>query len=151
MSSVRIRHYYDGLQDQISHETGLGCRDKSLAKQSEKDSSDVNNILKRYEKTGVLPDLIREDGHYGDYSDVLTYQESLAVVSHAQEQFAALDAHVRLRFNNDPAEFLAFATDPKNAKEMRDLGLLKAEAPAPAPSEPVVAPGAPDAGAGAKK
>ena len=48
----------------------------------------------------------------------------------AQEQFAALDAAVRSRFDNDPAKFLEFTADPANADEMVKMGLAVAK-PAP--------------------
>jgi len=140
---ISIRHQYDGLQDQISDETGLKCLDPSRTKQSFKDDSDINNITKRYERTGQLPDLIKVEPRYGDFSDVPSYQESLHIVNHANEQFHALDAHLRSRFNNDPSEFLAFATNPASLAEMVKLGLAveKPQDPTPSPAAPGVAPG----------
>lgn len=102
---------------------GLSFKDKSLAHQSFMDECDINNIMKKYAQTGELPGLIKAQPQYGDFSDMETYQESLNKVILAQEQFAALPARVRERFQNDPAKFLQFATDPKNGKEMVSLGL----------------------------
>jgi len=130
----------DGLNDAKSDATALVCKDPSLTKQSEKASCDINTILKRYEKTGILPDLIKQDPRYGDFSDMPTFQEAQAIVIHATAQFEALDAPLRKRFGNDPAEFLAFASDKANIDEMRKLGLLKPE-PAKEAS-PAVAPDA---------
>ena len=101
--------------------------DKGLTKQSDAKDCDINAIFKRYERTGQLPDMIVRDGSYGDFSDVPTYQEALNIVIRAKEQFMALDAGVRNRFDNDPAKFLAFATDEKNYDEMEKMGLLKPE------------------------
>ena len=137
----------DGLNDEISQKTGISfIGGKGLTKQTDKDSADINVILRKYEKTGSLPDMILREPKYGDFSDVLSYQDALNLVMHAEEQFAALDAQVRKRFDNEPAEFLAFCNDPKNRDEMRKLGLLKPEEPAvdagvatpsqPAPVEP---------------
>lgn len=140
---MEIRHIYDGKQDLVSDALGLDCKDKSRTKQSEKDACDINKITARYEPTGQLPDLIRTNPRYGDFSEVPTYQEALHIVMHAQDQFAALDAKIRNRFQNDPAQFLAFATDQRNLKEMVELGLATApvEPPAPVAVPPVVAPG----------
>lgn len=146
---LKIRHAYDGAQDEVSHSTGLSCaKDKGLTKQSHKDECDINKITRAYEKTGILPELIRENPRYGDFSEVPDYQDALNVVLHAEAQFGALDAHIRARFANDPAQFLEFATNPDNLEELTRLGLAKpvAEAPAPVPESPVpAAPGAPKA------
>lgn len=101
--------------------------DKGVTKQSDMKDCDINAIFKRYERTGQLPDMIVKNGSYGDYSAVPDYQEALNIVIHAKTQFEALDAGVRSRFDNDPAKFLAFATDNKNYDEMERMGLLKPE------------------------
>jgi len=84
-------------------------------------------IMKRYEKTGVLPNMILKNPVYGDFSSVPNYQEALNIVRIAQEQFNGLDASVRNRFDNDPAKFLDFATNPENVEQMAKMGLLKPE------------------------
>lgn len=99
--------------------------DQGRTKQSFKDECDINNILSRFNKTGQLPELIKSNPQYGDFSSVNDYQDSLNLVLHAQAQFAALSSRVRERFNNDPARFLEFTSNPKNAQEMIDLGLAQ--------------------------
>lgn len=142
-----IRHQYDGLQDKISHETALDCsKDKGLTKQSHRDECDINKITRSYERTGNLPQLISANPRYGDFSNVPDYLEAMNTVLHAEAQFRALDAHIRARFENDPAQFLEFATNADNLEEMRRLGLAKplASDPAPVPISPdPAAPGAP--------
>jgi len=103
-----------------------GCTDQSQAK-----DCDVNAIVDRFARTGILPgaDLPRL---YSDFSSVPDYQEALNRVIHAQSQFDSLDAHVRKRFANDPAQFLEFMSDERNAKEMVDLGLARIRQPSPA-------------------
>ncbi|QXP08430.1 MAG: internal scaffolding protein [Arizlama microvirus] len=101
--------------------------DKGVTKQSDLKDTDINGIFKRYERTGQLPDMIVKNGSYGDFSAVPDYQEALNIVIHAKTQFESLDAGVRNRFDNDPAKFLAFATDDKNYDEMEKMGLLKPE------------------------
>lgn len=116
----------------------LDCSDSpSMTQQQYKDESDINNILRRYEKTGILPDLIKENPKYGDFSDVPSYQEAFDLVEKAHLQFASLDAHVRRRFDNDPEKFLDFAQNPSNLKEMVDMGLAVARKPINEPTEPL--------------
>lgn len=123
-----LRKFYT-VYDPPKHD-GLVCPEKGETKQSFKDECDVNNILKLYEQTGQLPDLIKQNAQYGDFSDVVGYQEALNTVMHAQEQFEALSSAVRERFNNDPAKFLAFMEDEKNVDEAVRMGLATARADA---------------------
>lgn len=105
---------------------------ESRTKQAFKDECDINKIMKRFEKTGILPEMIKVQPHYGDFSDPISYQEALNRVELAKEQFHALGARIRERFGNDPENFLRFATNPSNAEEMVRLGLAtKREATAP--------------------
>lgn len=107
--------------DPPTHE-GLHCCEESLTKQSFKEECDINVILRRFEQTGQAPEL-RQQGHYGDFSDVPTYQESLNIVIQAHEMFDAQPSKIRDRFANDPIKFLEFVNDPQNKDEMYTLGL----------------------------
>lgn len=104
---------------------GLICNDKSLTKQADAKDADINNIMKKYLKTGVLPNLIKQEPRYGDFSEVSDYLDSMNTVLFANEQFAALSAEVRKQFDNDPAKFLEFASNPENGEEMVKLGLAE--------------------------
>ncbi|WNK14899.1 MAG: internal scaffolding protein [Microvirus sp.] len=122
---ITARHEY---MDRPTLESDLSCAgDKGVTKQADLKDCDINLIMRRYEKTGYLPDLIVKDGRYGDFSEVPDYQEACNIVKHADEQFQALDVEIRNRFSNDPAKFLAFVTDPKNIDEIDKMGLLKPE------------------------
>lgn len=103
-------------------------KDPGMTDQSQAAECDVNRILDRYAKTGVFPGADVQ-GLYGDYSSVPDFHASMDIVLRAQDQFDHLDAKVRKRFNNDPAEFLEFVNDPKNAEEMVNLGLATPRAP----------------------
>lgn len=88
---------------------------------------DINSIVKKYNQTGTLSHVIRQDPKYGDFTDVKSFSEALEVVRFAQEQFDLLPAETRDRFFNDPKVFLKFAEDPKNRSKMIDLGLVAEE------------------------
>lgn len=68
-----------------------------------------------------MPD--QAEKKYGDFASVPDYQSAAQIYINAQNQFNSLDAHVRKRFNNNPAEFLEFASDASNVDEMVKLGL----------------------------
>jgi len=99
--------------------------DKGKTKQADAKDCDLNVIMSRYEKTGLLPQMILDNPQYGDFSEAPQFQEALNIVMKAEEQFLALDAKTRMRFNNSPAEFLAFVTNEDNRDEIIDMGLAK--------------------------
>jgi len=107
----------------------IGPFTDGMTKQSFKDECDINSIVKKALKNGLLPDG-NPNPIYGDFSDVKDYQQGLNVVMKAEAQFSSLPAHIRSRFQNDPAKFLEFATNADNLDEMRKLGLAK-KAPVP--------------------
>lgn len=84
---------------------------------------DINQIMKKFQKTGVLPETIKKNPQYGNFAEAHTYQEAQNIVILAQEQFQGLPSAVRERFGNDPQNFLAYASNPQNAQGMVDLGL----------------------------
>lgn len=103
----------------------------SMTKQSHKDECDVNIIVARFLKTGVLPENGREP-RYGDVSS-MDFQEAMLIVADARSAFEALPALVRERFKNDPADMLRFCEDPANRAEAASLGLMSPPEPVPAP------------------
>lgn len=111
----------------------------SRTKQAHKEECDINNIVKKALRNGVLPNA-PPNPQYADLSEAVDYREAIHVVQRAQEQFAQLPALTRARFGNDPAAFLQFASDPSNGAEMVRMGLATRvedpEAPAPQPTQP---------------
>lgn len=120
---------------------GIDCGTDSLTRQEFQDECDINRIMARALRSGVLPQ--QEGGMYGDFSELSDYQQAQDILLHARKQFQALPSGVRDRFGNDPAGMLAFIADPANKDEARRLGLLAPEpppAPKPVPMEVVVIP-----------
>lgn len=66
----------------------------------------------------------------------MSYHEAKNLIINAENQFNSLDAAVRIKFENDPAQFLSFVEDPKNAQELVKLGLAVAIPEAPSPAVP---------------
>ncbi len=97
-------------------------------KQSMKDECDINQILKKYIKTGTIEHGNQHAGDYG-YASGLDFTTAMNVVAKGESMFAELPAAVRNRFNNDAAYFLDFVQDSSNLDEMRDLGLAEPRAP----------------------
>lgn len=112
--------------------------DKMMTIQSAKDQCDINKILSQYKKTGILTHVNNARPQYTDLPDQSDYQNALHTIMEAESAFAGLPAVVRDYFGNDPARLLAAITDPSQAAQLRDFGILK---PLP-PSEPAPAPAA---------
>jgi len=94
--------------------------------QSMKKECDINRILERFEKTGILTHKNEHQGRYGDFSNVPgDFHAAVNQVKRAQLMFDSLPSSIREQFNNDPGKFLDFATNPENQAEMVTLGLLE--------------------------
>lgn len=101
----------------------------TMTKQSFKQDCDVNNILKKYMKTGLIEHANRFQGRYGDFLEAPDYRVALDQVIAAQREFEALPSKIRTRFDNDPAQFLEFVQNQDNLEEMYDLGLANRPKP----------------------
>jgi len=122
MKTVFCRSPYNYDMDLASDKAGLSCNDPSLTQQQFKEESDINTIVDRFMKSGVLPTAVNMP-QYMDYEGVFDYQSAMNAVRAADEQFLRMDAKVRARFNNSPQEFLSFFADPANTDEAIRLGL----------------------------
>ncbi len=110
--------------ERIRNQKGPGG--PTLTKQAFKKECDVNTIMKRFEKSGLLDHVNTHEGAYGDYTNFpQDYQACVNQVMGAKEMFDTIPAKIRARFGNDPGVFLGFATDPANKAEMIELGLVK--------------------------
>ena len=102
-------------------------------KQAHKAECDMNNIIRKHDKTGLVTHVNTATQQYGDFTEVNEYQVNLNMIMEAREAFAELPSEVRKRFGNDPGQFFEYATNPDNLDGMIDLGL----AIAPTPDEPL--------------
>jgi phage internal scaffolding protein len=110
----------------------LDCSDlPSLTRQEFADDCDINNLMAKYEKTGVINHFNSGTPQFVDYSALPDLQNSLTVLADARAAFMQLPAHIRRDFDNDPVEFVNFASDKTNLNQLREWGLAP-----PLPSEP---------------
>lgn len=98
---------------------------RSKTIQSDMDVADINKIMARYEKTGVIIDTsgIERKPVYGDFTEIKDYHTSLSAIRNVERAFNTLPANIRNRFNNDPQTLINFLEDTKNDAEAVDLGL----------------------------
>ena len=116
----RSAHNYD--MDLASDQAGLKCLDASLTQQQFKEESDINTIVDRFMKSGVLPTPVNMP-QYVDFEGIFDFQSAMNAVRAADENFMRMDSKVRARFNNSPQEFLEFFANPENTQEAIRLGL----------------------------
>ena len=99
----------------------------SMTQQQFKDEADINTIMARYQKTGVLVDPLTQVTRkpmFDDFSNLGDFRDHQQSVIDAQELFMQLPSTLRARFANDPAELLQWLSNPANKDEAIELGLM---------------------------
>lgn len=111
----------------------------SKTKQSHKDECDVNKILARYTKSGMLTHLKKGVPTFLDVSEVGDFRAVMAKVHDTEVFFAGLSSEVRAKFGNDVPSFLDWVADPANREEAGKLGLIEVEEKPAVPATPAPA------------
>lgn len=92
---MQIRTQTDGLNEQMSYETGLDCSAlPDLARQEFKAETDVNNILARYGIDGV-----KRQPEYGEVDFNLDLQTSLESIREAERALRKLPTELRGKYS----------------------------------------------------
>lgn len=114
------------ITDPIKHsnESGLACKDKTLAQQQFKDECDINVLFGRYLETGEMPQVLN-GLTYGNFEGVFDFQTAMNAVRTAEGLFSQLPARIKNRFDNDPQKLLEFLADPDNREEAQFLKLIE--------------------------
>ena len=84
--------------------------------------TNINSIVSRYQKTGVLPTALIREVQFGEVGPDLV--QSLNKIKAAKEQFMQLPAKIRDEFGNDPDQFMRFLADPQNFEKAKSLGIV---------------------------
>lgn len=95
-----------------------------LTEQHHKDACDVNKIIRKYDKNGLITHVSRFEAQYGDVTgaDFQTFQN---IIAGATSKFNELPSEIRKKFRNSPQALLAFMDDPANREEAIKLGLIR--------------------------
>lgn len=120
MASVKIHSRYNPHEPRKFAFKPVG---ESMTQQQFKAECDVNNILAKYKKTGMVTHLAKHQGNFGDFSNVEDYQTCLGKLMQAQTAFGTLPSELRTKFDNDPAKLIDFLADQKNDEEAIKFGL----------------------------
>lgn len=113
----------------------IRCEGPGRTRQSASEECDINYIMAKYAKTGMVDHLARHGADYG-FASSIDFHGAMNIVTKADQMFADLPAPARERFRGDPAVFLDFVQDESNLDEMIELGLAPAKVlPKPGPVE----------------
>lgn len=109
---------------------GKAFKEPSRTKSEFAEDCDINVILERFTKTGVLEHQARFQGMYGNFIGLpQSLQDARNQVRDAEEMFMTLPARIRERFQNSPELFLEAvdqaADNPALRDELRALGVFK--------------------------
>lgn len=84
---------------------------------------DINNIVAKYRKTGVVSHVNQARQRFGEFSQFAGLADAWEPVLQANSAFESLPAELRNKFGNSPKSFLAFIDDPDNFQECVALGI----------------------------
>lgn len=96
----------------------------TMTQEQFKDTVNINKIMEKYHKTGMINHLRRNEGVYADLTKIKDYRSALETVQSADAAFMNLPSSVRSRFANDPQQLIEFVSDKKNRDEAIELGLI---------------------------
>lgn len=107
----------------------------SMTRQEMADECDINNIMKRYERTGMVPG---NPNSLPQYLDLTVMPDDLMTAMNqmidAENAFMSLPAVTRREFDNDAMRFVEYASNPENVERLREWGLA---APEKVPDPPI--------------
>lgn len=85
---------------------------------------DVNHIIRKYDKTGLITHLQKVEASFGDMTG-LDFQKMQNQIANAKSMFAQFPSHIRKKFKNSPVQFLTFMENPDNRETAIKLGLIR--------------------------
>lgn len=97
---------------------------KKITDQSKLKASDINVIVKRAEKTGVMPPNVRQ-GVYGDFTNIPSLEESFDIQRKAINSFMELPSQLRKLMDNDPTKLVNFINNPENEDLLLKYGIIE--------------------------
>lgn len=100
---------------------------RSRTKKAFAKNANINNVIARYNKTGVLATTPNMKSSrvpaYGDFSGAGDFLQCQIKVAKLQEEFDAMPSPIRAKFRNRPEVMIEYLSDPANDVEAIKLGL----------------------------
>ncbi len=97
-----------------------------ITEQAHREQCDVNQIIRKYDKNGLIQHVSNFEASYGDVSGI-EFKKAQDQVINAKKMFNKLPSEIRKRFSNNPQELLSFMDNPNNRDEAIELGIINRE------------------------
>lgn len=94
-----------------------------LTEQAHQKETDINHIISKYDKTGLIDHVSKFEGSFGDLTGD-DFKTMMDKVTNANSMFEQLPASIRKEFNNNPEHLLRFMENPDNRQRAIELGLI---------------------------
>ena len=92
----------------------------SMTEQHHKDTCDINKIMARFVKTGVIDHVKTYSGQYGDVT-ANDFESAMNLIAEQKTIFYELPAEARAAFDNDPVQYLALMETDEGLSELQAL------------------------------
>ncbi len=89
-------------------------------KQSFRDETDINQIMKRAQVSGTISHLAKHEGRYADFS-TFDFFENTLMLARGREIFDDLPVELRKEFSQSPEDFFRYVNDPANKDRLHEL------------------------------
>lgn len=99
--------------------------DGGLTQQHFKEAVDINNILAKYRKTGIIEHVKLAKERYGDFTELGEYAVHLDKVAKAQQAFESLPAELRNQFKNSIPGFFEYIQKEENFDQCVQWGIFE--------------------------
>lgn len=110
--------------------------DKGFTEQAHASDVKIQNIMKKYERTGIIEHNAQYGGEYANMVGALDFAEAQRVIADANSMFESVPATIRRDFDNNPAKFVDFMMNEKNREAIQDYGFQTDHLPE-APEQPL--------------
>lgn len=109
----------------------VDCSQNGRTQQHFRDQCNINTIVDRAKKSGMVTHVNGKTPQYLDVSNQQSYHQAMDIVLRAEYYFNSLPAKIRERFLNDPEQLLNFIQNNENYEEAVRLGLVEPKKPEP--------------------
>lgn len=93
---------------------------ESLTEQHHAKACDINTIMAKYLKTGLIEHVSRYEPQFGDVTE-LDFKRSMDTVARVESEFYDLPAFVRAHYDQDPSKYLAAIVTDEGLAELQAL------------------------------
>jgi len=109
---------------------------ETKTQQHHKDDVNLPRIMMRFKKEGVFHHVAKQMAAFGDFTDVVDFQEAQNIMAQARQTFLEVPPKIREKYNHDPMAFADAAMLPENKAELASMGFDTSYLPEPEPSAP---------------